>query len=109
MCFLLIEMTEKLTRDKIRDVSMKLVPAVNIAIEYKRKNPYCVPEEVIDSVTKYASVQKSELVKFSMISSASKVIDLIDRNPKLNDKEVISKVMLEFPKIIEDVFADYPK
>lgn len=102
-------MVKPLTKEDKREISTKLVSAVNHALAFKRASPDSLTEVAVAHVVKFASSQKSELIKFSMISAGSRALDILERNQKLKDKDVIAKVMPEFNKIIDEVAVDYPK
>lgn len=78
---------------------VKLVPAITEAFRYKKKNPFAGEDEVLKHILKF-SKQERKNVKIGMVSAASKTVQLIDKNPHLNEKEVIREIVKEIPNII---------
>lgn len=77
----------------------ELVPAITEAFRYKKKNPMAREDEVLKHILKFSKMEKKN-VKIGMVSAASKTVKLIEKNPRLNEKEVIREIMREIPSIL---------
>lgn len=78
----------------------ELVPAITEAFRYKKKNPMAGEDEVLKHILKFSKMEKRKNVKMGMVSAASKTVKLIEKNPRLNEKEVIREVVKEIPNIV---------
>ncbi len=78
---------------------VELIPAITEAFKYKKRNPLAAEDEILKHILKFAR-QESKGTKIGMISTASKTIQLLERNPRLTEKEVIGEVVKEIPDIL---------
>ena len=78
----------------------ELVPAITEAFRYKKKNPMAGEDEVLKYILKFSKMEKRKNVKIGMVSAASKTAQLLEKNPRLTEKEVIREVVKEIPNIL---------
>ncbi len=100
---------KELTKEQKRDLEIKMVSAVNQALACRKTDMDGPVEKIMGHVVKFASPQKNDVAKFCMISAASKALSILERNPKMTDKEVIAKVMPELRSMIDVVAEDHLK
>ncbi|MEM3405823.1 MAG: hypothetical protein QW117_02540 [Candidatus Pacearchaeota archaeon] len=89
------------------DIKINMINAVNEVLKYRKENPKI--DFVIDyeKIIKYVSEKSNSVndykTRMAMIAAASKAINILQKEPNLKDKEVINKVMKEFPSILEKI------
>ncbi len=78
---------------------VELIPAIAEAFKYKKKNPLAAEDEILKHILKFAK-QESKSIKIGMVSTASKTIQLLEKNPRLTEKEAIREIVKEIPHIL---------
>ncbi len=87
----------------MKEEGAELVPAITEAFRYKKRNPLASEDEVLKHILKFSKSEKKKEVKMGMISAASKTIKLMEKSPRLNEKEAIKGVVKEIPAIISTI------
>ncbi|MEK6937731.1 MAG: hypothetical protein V2A62_00770 [Candidatus Woesearchaeota archaeon] len=81
-----------------RKISM--VAAASEALIYRKKNPACDSDRVLQHISKNVAIGKDEITKMGMIAAATEAITISQKNPALNEKDVIRRVMDNLPGLI---------
>ncbi|MEK6881597.1 MAG: hypothetical protein AABY22_18390 [Nanoarchaeota archaeon] len=87
------------------DDGVKLISSAAKVFElYKKEN--MSPEEIMEQVSRMASVERDAKIKIGMIASASKALSILEKNPLYSEKQVLHEVMNELPKIMATAGED---
>lgn len=81
---------------------MKMMYAVSEALKYKKSNPMADNSEITKHILKVVQKEKNQEIKLLLIAASSKMLSLAERNPKLNEKELIKR-------FIQDGFPELPQ
>ena len=73
-------------------------------LKYKKENPNAEHSDAIKHVSELAKQQRDPMAKMAMISAASHALTMKAKNPSLVEKELVARVMKEFPRIIQENF-----
>ena len=84
-----------------RKISM--VAAASEALAYKKKNPHCDSDKVLQHISRNVVLGKDEMTKMGMIAAASEALDMSYKQPGLTDKEVLKNVMNNIPNMLNNI------
>ena len=84
------------------EAKIKMISAATKVIAYSRDNPMAIDEEVFQDVSDYIAQEriKDDKTRRAMIAAASRAYDIIRKNPKMHEKDVIRMIMEETPTIL---------
>lgn len=81
----------------------RMIAAVTEALSFKRKNFTSDNQVILKHIAKFVSVEADELTKIGMIASASKALEISERNPAMKEREIIKQVVNELDGIIQQI------
>lgn len=84
-----------------RKISM--VAAASEALSYKKKNPRCDSDKILQHISRNVVPGKDEITKMGMIAAASEALDMAYKQPSLTDKEVLKTVMNNIPNMLSNI------
>jgi hypothetical protein len=84
-----------------RKISM--VAAASEALAFKKKNPHCDSDKILQHISRNIVLGKDEVTKMGMIAAASEALDLAYKQPALSDKEVLRNVMDSLPSMLNNI------
>lgn len=84
-----------------RKISM--VAAASEALTYRKKNPACDSDRVLQHISKNVAIGKDEVTKMGMIAAATEAITISQKNPALNEKDVLRRVMTNIPNLLDNI------
>ena len=82
-----------------KKVSMMTVVSEVLKIKKGRKD--LSHEEMMRNLEGFIHRAKDKDSRLMMVVAASKTLDVINRNPKMSDKEIMKKMVNEFDSLIE--------
>jgi len=86
------------------DDQMIMIAAISEILKIRKKFPVFIGEEVLKEFAhSHIFYKKNNFQKVLMMAAASRAIGLIDKKPRLSDKEVMSAVVPELPRLIEKI------
>jgi hypothetical protein len=85
------------------DIKVKMVSAVTEVLKFKKENPRANYEQSLQHISNIVKKEKNQYIKLGMVSSASKALSILEREPRLKDKDVMRKIVDELPKILEKI------
>ena len=81
-----------------------MVLAISEILKYRKSTKTFDPTIAIREISKIARNEKNPEAKLLMIAAASTASELIEKDPRLTDKQIIQKVVYEsFPKLLKNV------
>jgi hypothetical protein len=86
-----------------RKISM--VAAASEALTYKKKNPRCDSDKVLQHISRNVVLGKDELTKMGMIAAATEALTIAEKQPSLSEKEVLRTVMNNLPSMLENIYS----
>lgn len=92
-----------------KEQGIKMVSAAARLMQFRKKNPLAIDEEIFQDVSDYISGMKDikdDKTKIGMVAAASRAFKISKENPKMNEKQVLRQVMTEIPEIILDLSED---
>lgn len=88
------------------ELKIKMMAAASSALEYLRSHKNVTDEEVLQHVSDFILDEriKDYNIKFGMIAAATETYKIFQKeSANLSDKEILRKVMLRIPEIIENM------
>jgi len=85
------------------DIKVNMMTAVTEVLNFRKNNPNADHEKIMQHISNIAKNTRNHQAKLGMIASASKALSIIEKNPRLTDKEVIKQVMEEIPNILQKI------
>ena len=82
-----------------KKVSMMTV--VSEVLELRKGKKDLSHEEMMRELDSFIHRTKEKDSRLMMVVAASKTLDVINRNPKMSDKEIIKKMVNDFDNLIE--------
>ncbi|MFA7707602.1 MAG: hypothetical protein WCX73_01505 [Candidatus Pacearchaeota archaeon] len=85
---------------------IRMISAAARVIEFRKRNPLAIDEEIFQDVSDYISQRKDikdEKIKVGMVAAAAKAFKISKENPKLNEKQILRKVMEEIPALFLEI------
>jgi hypothetical protein len=91
------------------EIQIKMMAAASEVINFKKKNPQAIHEEIFQHVSDYISNEriKDEKIKLAMIASAGKVFQMVNDNPNYSEKELLKRFVEEIPFLLQNVDSEY--
>ena len=80
-----------------------MVAAASEALTYKKKNPHCDSDKVLQHISRNVVIGKDEITKMGMIAAASEALNMAYKQPSLTDKEVLKTVMNNIPNMLSNI------
>ena len=84
-----------------RKISM--VAAASGALAYRKKNPAHGSDKVLQYSSMNVAIRKDECTKMGMIAAATKAITMAEKQPSLQEKEIIRRVISSIPNMLENI------
>ena len=79
-----------------------IAPASRV-LSYDKQYPASIPEEILQDASNFIHYSKAdENTKLLMVAAASRALNILRKNPRLNHRQVLSEVMQELDSIIEE-------
>ena len=85
------------------DIKIKMISAVNEALDFKLKNPLASEEEVFEKLSKFLGKEKDKEANLAMIAAISKTYNVYETSKNKKQKEIINKLMAELPFILNNI------
>jgi len=83
---------------------VKMISTVSAVLDFKRKNPGADSEKILRYVADFVSKEKDYDTKISMMATGTKAVSIIERNPRLSEREVIKKIVELLPEINSNIY-----
>ncbi|MFH1430898.1 MAG: hypothetical protein ABIG37_00310 [Nanoarchaeota archaeon] len=87
--------------EKNRDKKLAMVRAVSEVLKLKRGRKDVSHEQMMKEMEGFIHKTKDKGSRLMMVVAVSKTLDIIERNPKMSEKDVIKKMVSEFSSFIE--------
>jgi len=84
------------------ELKVAMVTAVSEVLKIKKVKKDLSHEEMMRELERFISKTKEKNSRLMMIVTASKTLDVINRNPRLNDREIMKKMVKDFDFLIEN-------
>jgi len=82
---------------------INMIAAASRVLSYDKQYPASIPEEILQDASNFIHYSKAdENTKLLMVAAASKALEILRKNPRLNHRQVLSEVMQELDSIIEE-------
>ena len=88
---------------KYAEKSVAMVSAVAEVLRLRKQKGAMTPEEMMRDLTGFLKYTKGQEVKVLMVAAASKALDLMTKNPRLTDKEVMGQMVKLIPELVSDL------
>ena len=82
---------------------INMIAAASRVLSYDKQYPASIPEEILQDASNFIHYSKAdENTKLLMVAAASRALNILRKNPRLNHRQVLSEVMQELDSIIEE-------
>ncbi len=82
---------------------INMIAAASRVLAYDKQYPASIPEEILQDASNFIHYSKAdENTKLLMVAAASKALEILRENPRLNHRQVLSQVMEELDSVIEE-------
>jgi len=84
---------------------IKMMAASSEALQFLRRNSKVTDEELMQHIADYIVSQniRDYPTKFGMIAAATETYNLYMKESNTSDKEILRKVMLKIPEILQNI------
>ncbi len=82
---------------------ISMIAAVSEALSFRKINKNVNHEDILSHISNFVSATKEEETKLNMIAAAAKALTIIEREPQLDEKEIIGRVMQQISEISKTV------
>lgn len=88
---------------KYAEKSVAMVSAVSEVLRLRKERGAMTSEEMMRDLTGFLRYTKGEELKVLMVAAASKALDLMTKNPRLTDKEVMGHMVKLIPELVSEL------
>jgi len=85
---------------------LSMVTVVSEVLEMRKGKKDLSHEEMMRDIDGFIHRTKDKDARLMMVVAASKTLDVINRNPKMSDKEIMKIMVGDFDSLIERAEAD---
>jgi hypothetical protein len=84
------------------ELKVAMVTAVSEVLRVKKDRKDLSHEQMMRELEKFIHRTKNKNLRLMMIVAASKTLDTADKNPKLNDKEIMKMMVRDLDSLINN-------
>ena len=88
--------------EKNNELKVAMVTVISEVLRIRKEKKDLDYEEMMRQLEKFIHKTKDKDSRLMMIVAASKTLDTVNRNPKLNDKEIMKKMVNDLDFLIEN-------
>jgi len=85
------------------DVKIKMISAVNEALDFMFENPLASEEQVFEKLSETLAKEKDKDTNLAMIAAVSRAYKTFELTKNKKQKEIINKIMTELPLILDKI------
>ncbi len=88
---------------KYAEKSVAMVSAVSEVLRLRKQRGAMTSEEMMRDLTSFLRYTNGQELKVLMVAAASKALDLVTKNPRLTDKEVMGQMVKLIPELVGEL------
>ncbi len=92
-----------MARVKEDQVGIGMVSAATAVLNYRKKHPESNAEDLMGHVVSMFRDERDEFQKLASIAAAGETLSILERNPDLSDKTILSMIVAQIPEILANV------
>ena len=83
---------------------MRMMNAVSEAVSFRKKNPRADHSDIMDYISNNViKFENDPGTKIAMIAATSKVLEILDKNPGMSERQVTQEIVKELPGILRNL------